>query len=113
TAQDLILVSGLPPLVREGDHYAATFTLRNTSNHDLTADVSAALIPAPQLDLDAQRVAIPAGQSRDLVWQIEAPLTSKTLSWEVNAQEVGGAAKDKIKITENVIPAYPVRTYQA
>jgi len=113
TAQDLILVSGLPPLVREGDRYAATFTLRNTSNHDVTAEVSAALTPMPQLPLASQRIAIPAGQSRDLVWQVETPVTSKTLSWEVHAQEVGGAAKDEIKITENIIPAYPVRTYQA
>ena len=31
TTQELMLLSGLPPLVREGDRYAATFTLRNAS----------------------------------------------------------------------------------
>ena len=41
TTQDLILTSGLPPLVREGDHYAATFTVRNTTDHAIDASVEA------------------------------------------------------------------------
>ena len=32
TTQDLMLLPGLPPLVREGDRFAATFTVRNTTN---------------------------------------------------------------------------------
>ena len=40
TTQDLLLLSGLPPVVREGDQYLATFTVRNTTAK--TASVRAA-----------------------------------------------------------------------
>jgi len=113
TSQDLILVSGLPPLVREGDSYSATFTLRNTSNRNIVSDIVASVVPVPVTALSAQHVEIPPGQSRDLIWKITAPINATQLQWEVKAQEANGSAGDKLKITQKVIPAYPVRTYQA
>jgi uncharacterized protein YfaS (alpha-2-macroglobulin family) len=113
TAQDLILVSGLPPLVREGDRYAATFTLRNTSARAIAADVTATLNPSPEKSLAPQHIDVPGGEARDLIWQVDAPVGSPKLQWEVAARETATAAADKIKITEMVIPAFPVRTYQA
>jgi len=113
TAQDLILVSGLPPLVREGDHYAATFTVRNTSTRSIAADISPSVTPATKTPLAPQHIEIPAGEARDLVWQVDVPVGSPTLQWDVNARENGGAATDRVKISESVIPAFPVRTYQA
>ncbi len=35
TTQDLMLISGLPPVVREGDKFAAGFTVRNTSDREM------------------------------------------------------------------------------
>ena len=113
TAQDLILVSGLAPLVREGDRYAATFTLRNTTDHPLTVDAQARLAINRAPSLQSQRVEVPAGHARDIVWRVTAPVGVAQLKWEVTAKEVNGAAGDKIKLTQSVIPAYPVRTYQA
>jgi uncharacterized protein YfaS (alpha-2-macroglobulin family) len=113
TTQDLILVSGLPPLVREGDRYAATFTLRNTSTRAIAADVVPTVTPAPANAPAPQHIEIPAGEARDLVWQADAPVGSAKVQWEVAVHEAAGSAADKIKISETVIPAYPVRTYQA
>jgi len=113
TAQDLILVSGLPPLVREGDHYAATFTVRNTSTRSIITDISPNATPAPKTPLAPQHIEIPPGEARDLVWQVDVPVGSPTLQWDVVARESGGMATDRIRITESVIPAFPVRTYQA
>jgi len=113
TTQDLILLSGLPPLVREGDRYSATFTLRNTTERTLNADLDAALNPAPEAALEVRHVEIPGGQSRDVTWSVTAPVGSSNLIWQVSARERDGAAGDKIKIIESVIPAFPVRTYQA
>ena len=113
TTQDLILLSGLAPLVREGDRYAATFTLRNTSDRTLTVETQARLALDHAPALQPQRVEIPAGRAHDLVWSVTAPVGVAQLKWEVAAREVGGAAGDKIKLTQSVIPAYPVRTYQA
>ncbi|MFT3907423.1 MAG: MG2 domain-containing protein [Steroidobacteraceae bacterium] len=113
TTQDLILTSGLPPVVREGDQYAATFTVRNTTDHTQNLQVSAVVSPALGAPLAMQQLQLPAGQSRDLSWQITVPVDRTRLSWDVTASEVGGAGRDRLKVSEQVSAAFPVRTYQA
>jgi uncharacterized protein YfaS (alpha-2-macroglobulin family) len=116
TTQDIILLSGVPPLVREGDNYTATFTARNTTDRTLTVRVDATMSAGakkPLPALTAQQAEIPAGQAHDFAWQVVAPIDSTSVAWDVGAAEVNGAARDRLKITENVIAAYPVRTYQA
>ncbi len=112
TTQDLILTSGLPPLVREGDHYAATFTARNTTDHTLNAHVQVNS-PTLKTSLAPRDVAIPSGQARDLTWQVIAPVGTDHIDWEVTAADPHGDAHDHLKAREQVIPVYPVRTYQA
>lgn len=113
TTQDLILLSGLAPLVREGDRFAATFTLRNTTDRALAVETRARLIADNPQPLQPQRTDLAPGQSRDLVWQVTAPVGVDQLKWEVDARALAGAASDKIQLAQSVIPAYPVRTYQA
>lgn len=112
TTQDLILLSGLPTMVRDGDRYAATFTVRNTTDHLIQARVQAT---SPQLPgaLGAQSVSLPPGQARDLVWQVTAPTGASQVDWDVRAQDSTGAARDRLQVSEAVTPAVPVRTYQA
>lgn len=112
TTQDLILTSGLPPLVREGDHYAATFTVRNTTDHAIDASVEAvsnAAVGSGQ----PQAVRLAAGQARDLTWPAAAPLGAGRIDWDVTVRETPGSGYDHLKVSETAIPAYPVRTYQA
>ncbi|MEO8315560.1 MAG: MG2 domain-containing protein, partial [Pseudomonadota bacterium] len=113
TNQDLILLSGLPPLVREGDDFLATFTLRNTTNRTIAVDVTGQNTAIRKQSLQAQHVEIGAGQSRDIAWRVSVPVNQGNLRWEVATRETGGNATDKIAVTQNVIPAWPVRTYQA
>ncbi len=113
TNQDLILLSGLPPVVREGDKFAATFTVRNTTNASMPIEVRAEVSPTGSVALDAKRIEIPAGQARDVTWQTTAPIGVSSLAWEVSAQHVGGKARDRVKVSEVIKPVYPVRTYQA
>jgi len=156
TTQDLILLSGLPPLVREGDRYAATFTLRNTTDHAITAEVRAtstalgvasapapapASAPAPapappeasipplqsavprlEATLPPLQAALPPGGSHDFSWIVTAPVGKPSIEWDVEARALdpqargsnGDAApRDHLKVSEQLIPAYPVRTYQA
>ncbi len=113
TTQDLILLSGLPPLVREGDQYLATFTLRNTTDRTIAVDLTGSKTALKTQRLQTQRVDMAPGQSRDIAWRVSAPVGEGDLRWEVVAQEAGGTAVDRIRVTENVIAAYPVRTYQA
>jgi alpha-2-macroglobulin len=112
TTQDLILTSGLPPLVREGDHYAATFTVRNTTDHAIDARVEAASA-ATAATLQPQAVRLAAGQARDLTWRATAPVGADRIDWDVAVREIRGSGDDHLKISQTEIPAYPVRTYQA
>lgn len=113
TTQDLMLLSGLPPLVREGDRFAATFTLRNTTSQSLVVEAQAKVAELGAASLPSQRVELPPGQARDLTWQVVVPNNVAALSWDVNAKVAGGSATDRIKLKQTVIAAYPVRTYQA
>jgi hypothetical protein len=113
TTQDLLLLSGLPPVVREGDRYSATFTLRNTTDHPITADVGAETVPALTPPPPSQRVDIAAGGARDVVWDVTAPTGADALAWDVSSKASTGAASDRFKVSQRVIPAIPVRTFQA
>lgn len=112
TTQDLMLLSGLAPLVREGDRFAATFTVRNTTDRALTIDAQARVSQQKE-PLPMQRVELAPGATRDLVWNVVAPADVDSVDWDVTAKQVGGAASDRIRLKQLVIPAYPVRTYQA
>lgn len=111
TSQDLILTSGLPPLVREGDHYLALFTVRNASDHALHARIQAS---SPRLgDLEARDEDIPAGQSRDVTWSVTAPSGVPRIDWDVTARDAEGVLQDRLKVSESSAPVFPVRTWQA
>lgn len=113
TTQDLILVSGLPPVVREGDEFLATFTLRNTSDRHISAQIGGSKTADKLQALQQQLVELDAGQARDISWRVSAPVNSAALRWDVSVQERGGTASDRMRLIEKVIAAYPVRTYQA
>jgi uncharacterized protein YfaS (alpha-2-macroglobulin family) len=70
TTQDLQIVSGLPPLVREGDQFRAQLTLRNTTKAAMQVELSPR---ATWLDLKPQTVEIPAGASREVAWDVTVP----------------------------------------
>lgn len=120
TTQELQLVSGLPGLVREGDHLNATVMLRNASNRHIAAEVSADVVYADgsggndkSVSMPAQTVQIDAGSAQEITWPLDVPPGPRTLSWDVKAQESNGKAADHLKLNLPVIAAYPVRTYQA
>jgi len=108
--QDLQLLSGLPPLVREGDRFDAGFTLRNTTPRAMT--VKATLV-GPGVALAPQTVALAAGAAAEVKWPVEVPAGSGKLEWTASAEETNGAARDRVKIVQAVQPAVPVRVWQA
>lgn len=123
--QDLQMLSGLPPLVREGDRFSAMLTLRNTTARAMTVHAmlsGAARVPggaAPEfntvpLALPAQDVTVPAGGATQLSWPISVPPDAFSIAWEGSATEQGGQqASDRIRLTQLVSPAVPVRVLQA
>ncbi|GGC93326.1 Ig-like domain-containing alpha-2-macroglobulin family protein [Undibacterium terreum] len=117
STQDLQLISGLPPLVREGDRFNAMLTVRNTTTRAMQVDV-AAKVGGLGAELNDQKLSIPAGEARELSWSVTAPVSAngdaQQLAWEVKAQEQGGqAVKDSLKFSQRVVPAVPVTVQQA
>jgi len=121
SSQDLILVSGLPQLVREQDKFRANFTVRNTSEKTIeltvTPNVSASGSSTPLMRdaLKPQTLSLNAGEAREIGWDVEAPLDVSALVWSITAQGSGdaAAASDAMKITQQVQQAVAVRTFQA
>lgn len=111
TTQDLMLLSGVPPFVREGDRFHAEFTLRNTTARPLAVDVTAkaAGLAAP---LAPQRLAIAAGESAIAAWEVIAPGGIGQIAYEVEAL-AGTGISDRLKVAQRIGAAIPVRTLQA
>ncbi|MET0383278.1 MAG: MG2 domain-containing protein, partial [Burkholderiaceae bacterium] len=106
--QDLQIVSGVPPLVREGDRYRAMFTLRNTTRRPLRASVSAT---QGDTALPAQAVTVAAGGAAEVGWDVDAPFNLKSVAWTVAAD--AGAARDRLKFPQKIAEAVPVTVQQA
>ena len=119
--QDLQMLSGLPPLVRDGDRFSAMLTLRNTTKREMK--VRAALqgnvnsgdeITRTKLNLPPQDVTLAAGAAQEIAWPIDVPADAFSIAWEAGVEEQGGErARDQLKLTQLVSPAVPVRVLQA
>lgn len=115
--QDLQLISGLPPLVREDDRFRAQVTLRNTTSRAMKVEVTprATLLdpPAPGRPKPAstplggsdahavasagalypQTVDLAAGASTEVAWTVTAPAQlaftrAESILWEIQAREL-------------------------
>lgn len=116
STQDLQLISGLPPLVREGDVFRAQFTVRNTTTRAMKVLVTPNV---PGLTLAAQTVDLAADSAREIAWSVTTPdgladTPSAALTWNVAAAEQGGPhASDAVKLSQRVSAAVPVTVQQA
>jgi len=123
--QDLQVLSGLPPLVRGGDQFSAMLTLRNTTAREMTVRATlagtansggerGADIQRSPIELAPQDVVLPAGGAKELAWPVSVPAEAFSIAWEAGVQETGGEkAQDKLKLTQLVAAAVPVRVLQA
>lgn len=109
--QDLQLLSGAAPLVREGDRLKTYFTLRNAGDRAMTVDIT------PRLNgqaLPALTETLAPGQGREIALPVTVPVGADSLVWDIAAQERGNPTiRDHLRITQQVKEAVPVRTFQA
>lgn len=115
TTQDLQIISGLPPLVREGDAFRAQLTLRNTTKAAMKVEVSPR---ATLLELKSQSVDVPAGESREVAWEVVVPpqlafTRFEAILWEIEAKDSLGGARDALKARQRIVPAVPITVQQA
>ena len=113
TTQELMVLSGLPPLVRQGDRFTARFTVRNASNREMSASVSARPSWSDGTGFDPQVIKLAPGEARDVAWPAEVPTGIASATWEVRVSEANGEAYDSLKATQRVVAQAPVQVYQA
>ncbi|MBA4371703.1 MAG: alpha-2-macroglobulin [Thermodesulfovibrio sp.] len=113
TAQDLMLLSSLPPVVREGDSLFSGFTVRNASNRSMDIEVKALLQGIEKKELDPLMLTLAAGGAQEIGWKINVPVGAANLTYEVTASEKGGDGRDIIRMKQRVAETVPVRTFQA
>jgi len=111
STQDLQLFSGVSPIARTGDTFAAEFTIRNASDHAFEANLSGtvdglAAQPAPQ------QISLGPGDGKTVSWNIAVPQNVTALKYRVDAVVPHGPS-DHLAITQQVIATVPVRTWQA
>ncbi|MBM3394799.1 MAG: alpha-2-macroglobulin, partial [Betaproteobacteria bacterium] len=115
STQDLQVLSGLLPLVREQDRFQARFTVRNASEQTMTTTLTARWTARADKDVGAtlavRELSLAAGEARDVTWDMRAPIGVEQLRWEVTAH--AGDQTDRLKVTQRVIPAVEVRTFQS
>ena len=111
TTQDLILFSGIPPLVRQGDRFRCMFTVRNTTERAMQVRV-VSRIEGVAAEMPPQEISLASGESSETGWTVTAPPGRDSLRFEVDAAESGGAS-DRLSVVQRVAPAVPVRTLQA
>ncbi|GAA4774176.1 MG2 domain-containing protein [Stakelama sediminis] len=112
SAQDLSIYSGVPPLVRIGDSFAAGFTLRNGSDKPMKVTASVDLSPRIATGRP-MTMTIPAGGAVPVAWNLTVPQGVTGLKWQVRAHSADGKAADQLSVTQQVVPAVPVETWAA
>jgi len=113
--QDLQIISGLPPLVREDDQYRAQITLRNTTKQAMKVQVTPR---ATLLNLEQQTADIPGGEAKEISWMVTAPAQLaqsrfESILWEIEAKDTVSGARDALKASQRIIPAVPLTVQQA
>ncbi|UCF37518.1 MAG: alpha-2-macroglobulin [Acidobacteriota bacterium] len=111
TTKDLVLFSGIAPLVREGDRIRSEFTVRNATDQGMDVQLEVRITPELQ-GLDSRTLQLEAGDSEVVGWEIAVPSGIGLLEYEIDASSSRGAS-DRLRVRQEVRPVVPVRTVAA
>ena len=112
TTQDLMVLPGIAPIAREGDRVRPEVTLRNATDRPMEVAVAGKVTGFADA-LAPREVTLEPGQAQAVGWDVTIPVGVTTLRWEIEAAARDGAASDRVAVTQTVVPAVPVRVYQA
>ncbi len=113
STQDLMLFAGVSPIIRTGDSFDAQFTVRNASERAFEAAVSTRVEGLAAAQQPVQKVQLDPGDGKSISWKINVPTGVAQLKYHVDATTAAGGPSDHLLITQRVLSAVPVRTYQA
>jgi alpha-2-macroglobulin len=110
STQNLMLVSGIPPVVREGDSFSADITVRNTSPKPMNAELNLN-IKGINEKFSSKNVSLASGESKEIFWEVKVPFKTEKLEYEITAKSQDDS--DRLKITQSVKEPYPISVLQA
>jgi uncharacterized protein YfaS (alpha-2-macroglobulin family) len=115
STQDLQIISGLPPLVREGDQYEALVTLRNNTDKVMKLVVEA---NHQTLTLPPQSLTLESRSAGQVGWPITVAQQNKqavfdTYNWQIRARDSVSQVQDDLKISQRVTTVVPDTVQQA
>jgi uncharacterized protein YfaS (alpha-2-macroglobulin family) len=110
STQDLQLYSGVPPIARIGDSFPAEFTVRNASDRAYDVRIGGTIAGIGAKPPETTLMLAP-GEGKTFSWPVTAPEVDE-LKYEVEASVAHGPS-DRLRISQRIIPAVPVRTLQA
>ena len=109
--QDLMIFSGVAPMIREGDRVRSDFTVRNASQKDMNIKVAAS-IREVERTMPSEELRLRSGQSRVVGWEVTAPADIDVLTYEIEVSNTEGPL-DRIAVKQKVVPLVPTRPIQA
>ena len=113
TTQDLAVLPGVAPLVREGDEFEALFTARNSTARAMEVAVAGTVeAGGVKTALADKTLHLAAGESAEFSWRVRAAVGVSSQTFAVSAAEPGGTS-DRVRVVQKVEPAVPVRVLQA
>ncbi len=114
TWQDIMLFSGLPRMVREGDQYRAVFTVRNSSQRDVKLNIKALLGLGDNKveELKDEYLELSSGNSSEIGWPVEAPKGRESIEWTVKAKVADADQEDVIRVKQRIYSLYQAKTVQ-
>lgn len=115
TTQDVMLISSLPPIVREGDRLHAGFTLRNTTKTEKRLRLEGEVKPAGKgasFPLAARELNLAPESASTVSWEWAVPEGAGKLTWEVNVKE-NETVVDRLRVTQTAMAVVPVEVQQA
>jgi alpha-2-macroglobulin len=110
TSQDIMLLSGLPPEVREGDELDLELTVRNNTNKDDNIVISG-ISDNNKLLFPDKKIMIPKGSSEVISWKIKIPENISSVQYDFSAKS--SLSSDKIKVSQKVNKVLSVSVRQA
>jgi alpha-2-macroglobulin len=112
TTQDLMVLSGIPPLVHGGDRFSAMATVRNTTDKAMKVRLGLTrFFGKDKRAFDPLTLNLDPGEAREVSWTVDTPMEEGLATYEIEA--AGGGSRDKLKVTQKVAASVPVRTFQA
>lgn len=111
STQEVMLLSGVSPVGRIGDHLDAEFTIRNTS--ESTKNLKLKLLVGGQAQ-EEKRLSLTSGASHSAVYPVKIRTPSGKLAYEFEAiDEATGKTVDSMKVDQEILESQTPRVLQA